>query len=234
MSLFNEEILQSDREQEKVREMLQKSSIYVDINKIIDAYDMASKLEHDEIFSGKQVSLNDSRFIEIKKLIDSGSLQAEIDSLDKKVKTHKYILAKNREKDKDSLDDLKSKNNNFLNIVCYIGTKQEWNEIIKSSFPKSSSEHSIGHFVDMYKDLSATMERTCSRHMDDSKFAEKLNNMLEQDMASDNGNSEQGREDYQFALRYRGAFVKTLERNQDKYLKNLSQMSNESENIRWL
>ena len=76
------------------------------------------------------------------------------------------------------------------------------------------------------------MEKTCFRHKNDDSFVEKLNNMLEQDMMeSAEPGEEQGRSDYQFALKSRKDFIEALDKNRERYFQD--EMEN-YENLEWL
>lgn len=228
MALNGEEFeLKKEAELKKVKEMLSKSSIYSDINKIIDAYNAEQKLATDDLFASKtseqDKKFNVVRYTEAKAFLDSGKLDREIKELQERLKSHKYFLAKNREKDKMALEDLSEKREKIKNLASLIDTKNDWNKIISDHYPvpnKNAFIHSMPYFVDIYKDLSINMEKICYRHIGDESFVKKLNDSIESDMASANGNSEQGREDYQFALKARKAFVEALESNYKRYFPN--------------
>ena len=114
-------------------------------------------------------------------------------------------------------------------FTSLIETKNDWNRIISETYPQNKSNsyiHSLPYFIDIYKDLANNMEKTCVRHLDDPKFAQKLNDSLEKDMAHEDASSEQGRNDYQFVLAVRKQFIKSLEANKNKYLGQSEQSSN--------
>ena len=107
----------------EVQKMLQSSGIYVDITKITDAFDKSLEVEKDDIFCVQDPSQNGenkfsiTKYMEARKLYDSGKIQAEIRELAKKVKEHKYILSKNREKDKESLEFLMDKSEKIRSCI---------------------------------------------------------------------------------------------------------------------
>ncbi|MBQ8424808.1 MAG: hypothetical protein IJX17_02150 [Clostridia bacterium] len=226
----------------EVQNMLQRSGIYVDITKIITAYDKSLEVEKDDIFCVQDPSSKEdkkfsvTKYMEARKLYDSGELQSEIRELAKKISQHRYIISKNREKDRESLEFLRSKSEKIRSCICYIDTKKEWNNIISDSYPNRNTGsylHSLNHFVDIYKNLADTMEKTCQRHLGDKHFAEKLNDMLEADMKKTDVTADQGREDYQFALKTRSKFVGVLQKYQDRYLENSNDLSSE-QSSKWL
>ena len=59
---------------EGVREQLKKSSIYVDINKIIDAYEKERELEQDELFCVPSSSSNEDKKFSVSKFAEARKL----------------------------------------------------------------------------------------------------------------------------------------------------------------
>ena len=218
----------------RVKDMLKSSSIYTDITAIIDAYEQEQSFEKDELFSSKNSEgdnkFNIVKYTEAKAFLDSGKIDKEIKELANRIKTHKYFIAKNREKDKLALDDITSKKAKIEEFASLIETKNTWNQIIGEAFPNSSKNsyiHSLPYFIDIYKDLANQMEKTCFRHLDNPEFALKLNNSLEKDMSSnEESSSEQGRSDYQFVLKVRKELIKSLEANKAKYVNRSNTSSN--------
>lgn len=226
MALNKENFALKDKnELESVKNMLKDSSIYRNISSILNAYNLEQKLRNDELFSNRS-SNGDSlfsvvKYVEAKRLLDSGKLQKEISSLEDRVKNHKYIIAKNREKDSQSLNDLVKKEDKIKTYVCLVETKNQWNKIVEEKYPSGERQnwvHSLDYFMDIYKDLSINLEKTCYRHLGDKNFVKKLNAEMESDLSNPETSTEQGKDDYTFALKAREAFVKILNENRAKYV----------------
>ena len=227
--------LKGGKDLDKVKTMLSKSSVYVEINKIIDAYEQEQTLEKDELFSVENSAdepvFSVVKYAEAKGLLESGRLKKEVSTLKERLNSHKYFLAKNKEKDREALAELVQKGDKIKEFISLVETKNSWTKIIDQNFPnkgKNTYVHSLPYFIDIYKDLAINMEKICYRHLDDEHFAEKLGQSLENDMAVADGNSEEGKTDYQFILQARKAFIEALEANKQKYFPNAGK-SNENE-----
>lgn len=237
MALNKEEITLKDAQLAEVRELLKKSNIYTDVTKILNAYNQSKELESDDIFcvnvSNGEKKFSMSKYMEARKSYESGKLQSEIDSLSKKISTHKYIMNKNRERDKELLKDLLFRSEKIGNFASLVDAKKEWINIIRKEYPDASPNsyvHSLEYFMELYKDLAISMEKACYRNKEDSSFAEKLNNKLEIDVSRKEENPDQGRDDFKFIMTKRKDFIKSLDKNKQK-LKEISEQAVDNQNL---
>mgnify|MGYP006903487628 CR=1 FL=1 len=215
MELSNNQSPKSLELSETQRKLKSESEIYLDLTKIINAYNKEQELEKDEIFT-----LNDkfslSKFSEARKLVSSGKFDSEINNLQQKINNHKYLLQKNEQKDRLMLKDMIENKNKIKLCATLLDTKREWYSILDKNLPKelkgNGGEAMIYNFVQTCKSLSESMENIASRHKYDDDFIKNLNNMLELS-AKSNSDLNNGGEAYKYTILLRQDLVNSLEIN---------------------
>lgn len=200
---------------EKAKRMLESSSIYVDSNKIINAYNKELELEKDEIFSAENGNFSLSKFSDARKLVSSGAFDTEINSLENKLRNHKYLLQKNEIKDRQMLGEIVATKNKIQLCAGLLDTKRDWYSILNKNLTNGSSEQTLKNMIETYKSLNNSMEEICARNLNDEEFAKKLNSMLE-DSANSNSGLDNGGENYKFAILIRKDLLNSLEKNYNK------------------